>query len=387
MDIQLQTQKATQVLQTGFTDIAQDSKKIEFNSNNGSLLSIGKELTPLPLQNPVFGEDTLVVTNNTPFTITKEALLANDTLNGITVGRVAIYLEEFNPAEASNGLTTGRSANDSLTMTPSQQKTFGSYTVYDTNDKFIGASNFNVDFQLNGSGVAPIANDDLINIKGVQSIDGKYNSFRERSYTGRDTISYVKLDVLENDAGSNLKIVDVDSTGKAQFGFSPINIKVENGDIFIAPKAGFKGNVSFDYTISDGINGFSKGNITLNIDPNLVIAPPAPITPPAPIISIAKDDIFAGRQNAITRFTVNDLLSNDTGVSFDSISEPSDGTLFTSRDGQSFTYLPNDGFVGQDTFEYTTKNKAGETITAKVIIDIPFPTATAPVINSIYSMV
>lgn len=382
MNIQ-ETQQATQVLQVGFTDIAQDSKKLEFNSNKSSLLSIGQELTPLPLETPVFNQDVFTVNSNASFTITKEALLANDNLNGANVGKVNIYLQQFSE-KAINGLSIDRTGEDSLTFNPSQQTTFGSYVAYDNNNNFIGASNFKVNFELTGSGADPVANDDLFNIKGVESIDGKYNKFRERSYTGRDTIPYVKLDVLGNDSGNDLRIVEVDSTGKAQFGFSPINIKVENGEIFIAPKAGFKGNVSFDYTVTDGINGFSKANVTLNIDPNLVIEPPQ-ITP-SPVISIAKDDLFAGRQNAITRFTVNDLLSNDTGVTFNSISDPSNGTLFTSRDGQSFTYLPDEGFTGNETFEYTTKSNTGELITAKVTIAIPNTDLTTPVINSIYSM-
>lgn len=382
MNIQ-ETQQATQVLQVGFTDIAQDSKKLEFNSNKSSLLSIGQELTPLPLETPVFNQDVFTVNSNASFTITKEALLANDNLNGANVGKVNIYLQQFSE-EAINGLSIDRTGEDSLTFNPSQQTTFGSYVAYDNNNNFIGASNFKVNFELTGSGADPVANDDLFNIRGVESIDGKYNKFRERSYTGRDTIPYVKLDVLGNDSGNDLRIVEADSTGKAQFGFSPINIKVENGEIFIAPKAGFKGNVSFDYTVTDGINGFSKANVTLNIDPNLVIEPPQ-ITP-SPVISIAKDDLFAGRQNAITRFTVNDLLSNDTGVTFNSISDPSNGTLFTSRDGQSFTYLPDEGFTGNETFEYTTKSNTGELITAKVTIAIPNTDLTTPVINSIYSM-
>lgn len=385
MDIQKTTQQITQVLQTGFTDIAQDSKKLEFNTSNSSLLSIGKELTPLPLQTPVFKEDVLTVTSNAFFTITKDALLANDNLGTANVGRVNIYLQEFNPAQAINGLYTGRTTNDSLTMIPSQNTTFGSYSVFDTNDKFIGYSQFKVDFQLEGTDIDPVAKDDLFNLQSPQSIDGKYNKFRERSYTGKPILNYVKLDVLGNDVGSDLKIVEVDSTNKAQFGFSPINIKVENGDIYVAPKAGFKGSFSFDYTMTDGINGFSKANVTLNIDPNMVIEPPK-ITPP-PVISLAKDDVFAGRQNAITRFSVNDLLSNDTGVTFDSIAEPSNGTLFSSKDRKSFTYLPNEGFSGNETFEYTTKSNTGELLTAKVTITIPNTDLNTPVINSIYSMV
>jgi hypothetical protein len=48
--------------------------------------------------------------------------------------------------------------------------------------------------------------------------------------------------------------------------------------------------------------------------------------------------------------------------------------------------LPNEGFAGNETFEYTTKNKTGESFTAKVTITIPTTELNTPVINSIFSM-
>jgi hypothetical protein len=365
MDIQSEIQKSTQVLQTGFTGIGQDSKKLEFNGVlNPSSGGIGQELKGLREQTVVVRPDIFTVGSLEAFEVTKEALLANDELKGINVGKVSISISEFD-GKSDTGLYSNRVSEDSLFVTSKQQSLTGRYSIYDTEDKFIRSSFFYVNRELqNVNNSAPIAKDDLFTIKGKQSIDGRFDWFREKGKSNE----YVKIDVLKNDLdreNNPLKIVSVDYNNRVSTIFSPIDIKVENNEILVAPKAGFKGTVRFDYTVTDELGGYSTVYVNLNIDPNLVL----------PSI---KDDFFVGSQNEVTRFTVNDLLNNDTGVTFDSISEPLDGTLSFDADKKTFSYLPNDGFVGQDIFEYTTKSTTGELFTAKVTIDIPFPSVQSP---------
>ncbi len=65
------------------------------------------------------------------------------------------------------------------------------------------------------------------------------------------------------------------------------------------------------------------------------------------------------------------LLTNDTGanITVTDFSQPSHGTVSVNADG-SFTYTPNSGFVGTDTFTYTITDTFGLTATATVTITV-----------------
>lgn len=67
----------------------------------------------------------------------------------------------------------------------------------------------------------------------------------------------------------------------------------------------------------------------------------------------------------------NGLLNNDTPVdaTIDSYAQPSHGAVVVNPDG-SYTYTPEPGFVGSDSFTYTIINSVGETDTATVYLTV-----------------
>jgi len=78
------------------------------------------------------------------------------------------------------------------------------------------------------------------------------------------------------------------------------------------------------------------------------------------IAPVASDDTYPGRLNRELNSTaINGLLSNDTDVNSGTIltvnpipvTAPTNGVLSMLSDG-SFSYTPNSGFVGIDSFEY-----------------------------------
>jgi hypothetical protein len=77
----------------------------------------------------------------------------------------------------------------------------------------------------------------------------------------------------------------------------------------------------------------------------------------------------------LTVNAANGLLDNDdpgpdgTTISVVDFTQPAHGTVDVDADG-SFTYTPNPGFVGVDTFEYTAQNGEGETDPAIVTITV-----------------
>ena len=80
------------------------------------------------------------------------------------------------------------------------------------------------------------------------------------------------------------------------------------------------------------------------------------------------------------------VLNNDTDVDVDDVltaaivGQPQNGTLTLDTDG-SFTYTPNDGFSGQDTFTYQANDGTDDSEVATVTITVAEPVNTPPVAN------
>ncbi len=118
-----------------------------------------------------------------------------------------------------------------------------------------------------------------------------------------------------------------------------------NGDFTYTPNTGFSGTDSFVYEVcDDGIPvlcDFASVTITVN---------PIPNTPP-----IAVDDSFNGMQYLPL---TGDVIPNDSDPDGDNLIVTTtpivnvvNGTLTLNNDG-TFTYTPNPGFFGTDSFEY-----------------------------------
>ena len=106
---------------------------------------------------------------------------------------------------------------------------------------------------------------------------------------------------------------------------------------------------------------------------------------------VAVDDDYDVDEGKALNIAAPGILTNDQDADGDSLSTelvegPSDGTLTTNEDG-SFTYTPNAGFVGTDTFTYlisdgtVDSNVATVTITVKHVNSPPVPTDDAYTID------
>ncbi len=123
----------------------------------------------------------------------------------------------------------------------------------------------------------------------------------------------------------------------------------------------------------------SMGDYQLGIAPLLGCTP---ATNPTDIISIrAKPCAFADSYNVTENISLNvatsGLIENDTDddsndtltVTTIPVSDVSNGTLNLTSDG-SFTYVPNPGFIGVDTFTYQVCDSFGLCDTAAVSLDV-----------------
>jgi hypothetical protein len=99
----------------------------------------------------------------------------------------------------------------------------------------------------------------------------------------------------------------------------------------------------------------------------------------------ANADVYrvAPNDGALTEPTLNGLLLNDVQnggggtLTVASHTNPAHGTLTVNSDG-SFTYTPNSGFLGDDTFTYQAHDNGGNSASASVTlhVNMPYPQST-----------
>jgi hypothetical protein len=140
-----------------------------------------------------------------------------------------------------------------------------------------------------------------------------------------------------------------------------------SGIFSYSPNPGFVGTDSFTYNVSDGAETVAA---TVNI--NVTNNPPT-----------ANPDTYSVLHDKPLSITVpsSGVLSNDTDGDLDMLSAtlvtgPTKGTIFFEPSG-TFSYSPNPGFVGTDSFTYNVSDGA-ETVAATVNINVTNnpPTAT-----------
>lgn len=189
--------------------------------------------------------------------------------------------------------------------------------------------------------------------------------------------SSVTIDVLDNDSdedgsldSSTVTVVNGPSNGSASVNGS--------GTITYSPDANFFGSDSFSYQVQDN-EGETSNSATVSISVTSVNDVP-----------VANADAASTAED--TAVSIN-VLSNDTDVEgeLDSAtitieSEPQNGTA-TVENGM-IRYLPNDGFSGSDSFEYSVADESGErsnnalvTISVVAVNDAPSVVADAASTN------
>jgi len=160
-----------------------------------------------------------------------------------------------------------------------------------------------------------------------------------------------------DDDGDTITVISNTQPGIASVSVAP------NGALNVSAPAGTTGTDSFTYTISDGNGGTDTATVTLSlIDTN---------TDP-----VAVNDTASTTDNGVAS---GNLLTNDTDADNDPLtvignSQPSNGTVTIGASGV-FTYRPETGFVGNDSFSYTISDGRGGTDTAIVTIDAMFVNA------------
>jgi VCBS repeat-containing protein len=150
-------------------------------------------------------------------------------------------------------------------------------------------------------------------------------------------------------------------------------VVIQGGNVVFTPAAGFSGQASFTYTVSDGQGSLDTATVVVTVQPNAQLPP------------VGVDDEGSGAED--TAITGN-VLDNDTDANADLLTAvvaglPAHGTLVLAADG-SFTYTPNANFSGTDSFTYRPHDGSGPgNLTTVRLVVTPVndaPTATNAVL-------
>jgi hypothetical protein len=168
--------------------------------------------------------------------------------------------------------------------------------------------------------------------------------------------------VLTNDLGTNPRAILITRTTNGTLVLNP------NGSFSYVPNAGFVGTDSFTYYACDPNLPLLCGNpatVTITVTPGRV----APIT-------VADSYTTPASVTLTGNVLTNDLGTNPRAIL---ITRPTRGTLALNPDG-SFSYVPNAGFSGMDSFTYYACNMGtplvcGDPATVGITV-LPANTAT-----------
>jgi VCBS repeat-containing protein len=296
---------------------------------------------------PVAVNDSFATTSNTALTVPAAGVLANDSdVDSPTLTAIAV-------TQPSNGSLTLNS-NGSLTYTPNAGFVGVDTFTYHANDGALNSNTATVSITVSASiNSAPVAVADSYTV----TEDTPFTSTLANGLLANDT-----------DADNNtLTAVIVAQPSHGSLVLSP------NGTFIYTPSANFSGTDTFTYQANDGLTNSNPATVTLTVN-GVNDAPVA-----------ANDSYSATAGGALTVTAANGVLTNDSDV--DSpvltaviVAQPSNGAVTLNSDG-SFTYTPNAGFLGVDTFTYHANDGSLNSNAATVSITVTAAVNHPPVSN------
>jgi Bacterial Ig domain/Putative Ig domain len=165
--------------------------------------------------------------------------------------------------------------------------------------------------------------------------------------------------VLANDTGGNgpLTALLVSATTHGTLSLS------NNGGFTYVATNGFAGTDTFTYRANDGVANSGIATVTITVTPD---------NPP-----VANNDNYSVLVNSSLNVPGPGVLANDTDVDGNILTAvlaagPANGTLILTNNG-GFTYTPNNGFLGNDTFTYRANDGQSNSAPATVTISVQPP--------------
>ncbi len=175
--------------------------------------------------------------------------------------------------------------------------------------------------------------------------------------TDRDTVNFIApATLLANDTDVEGDALSISAVGNAQH--SSVSVEAD-GTLRFTPEAGYTGEATFDYTVSDG--GDSAGaRVHLDVQANS-----APLATP---------ETIAGSEDALLLIDPAALLANDTDsngdtLSITQVSNPAHGSVAIGAGGV-IQFQPAANYSGAAGFDYTISDGRGGVAGTTATIDV-----------------
>ncbi|MDM7891949.1 Ig-like domain-containing protein [Curtobacterium caseinilyticum] len=262
--------------------------------------------------------DTATVPASTTLTVpVAEGVLANDHGTGLTA-----TLDE----QPLHG-TVDLAADGSYTYTPTAD--------WSGSDRFTYTAKDSSDSKQTSTGLVTI------------TVTPRTEDDRVRTAAGQP-VTVTSGDLTRNDHGSGLTVTSV---GQSSAGAVVLNA---DGTVTYTPAPGTSGTATFTYGVTGANGNTATGTVTVTITP-VVAATDSDATADGTLVVPADQGVLEGATGTDLTVTGN--------------TTPGHGTVEVGKDG-SYTYTPEAGYSGKDTFEVTITDGSGNTTTGTVTITV-----------------
>ncbi|MBK9121839.1 MAG: tandem-95 repeat protein [Chloroflexi bacterium] len=290
------------------------------------------------------GSNTAPVAADDTYTTDEDAELVVDTPTGVLANDTDAETDPLTAVlvtDVTNGALTLNS-DGSFTYTPNADFNGTDTFTYKANDGAIDSADATVTITVNPINDAPVAVDDTYTTDEDLALDVD-----------------IATGVLANDTDVELDTLE-----------ATVVTDVTNGTLLLAldgsftytPNADFNGEDTFTYIVNDGTVDSTEATVTITVEP----------VNDAPV---AVDDTFATEEDVeLIVDALTGVLANDGDVDLDPltavlVTDVTNGTLLLALDG-SFTYTPNTGFNGSDSFTYNANDSLLDSNIATVTINV-----------------
>jgi len=173
----------------------------------------------------------------------------------------------------------------------------------------------------------------------------------------------ITFDVLANDTDADSGDTRIVSSYDASTIANGVLTNNGGGTFTYIADTGFDGTETFSYVVADGAGVTASATVTITVTP-VQHAP------------VAGDDAYTTQQGTPLSVPAPGALANDGDQDGDAIAArttpvtpPSNGTVALGTDG-SFSYTPNAGFMGTDSFTYRIDDGTGRSADGTVTITV-----------------
>ncbi len=132
-------------------------------------------------------------------------------------------------------------------------------------------------------------------------------------------------------------------------------------DVTYTPDENYFGPDSFTFVVNDGLIDSEIATVTITVNP----------IPDVPVAAADEYQVYEGEELDVAApgVLLNDMDGDGDLLTAELVTNVSNGTLVFNLDG-SFTYTPDDGFIGEDSFTYFASDGVLDSETVTVTITV-----------------